>query len=63
MAREIGRIETKLSQSKESKTETQKITKTPAPLKTVGGSSTGVSSKNPDEMDYEDFKKWRLANS
>lgn len=66
IAREIGKLEAKLSLSKEENTETKefkKPTKAPAPLKTVGNKSTGGSTKSPDEMDFHEYKKWRAANS
>jgi hypothetical protein len=65
MAREIGKIEAKLSRSKttEAQEEIKKITKAPAPLKPVGSKSSGISNKSPDEMDFHEYKKWREANS
>lgn len=63
LAREIGKLEAKLSSSKEVYQETKKPTKTPAPLKTVGNKSSGTSTKSPDEMDFHEYKKWRAANS
>lgn len=63
LAREIGKLEAKLSTSKEAyQTETKKPTKAPAPLKTVGNKSSGTSTKSPDEMDFHEYKKWRQAN-
>ena len=65
VAREIGKIEARLTYSKPQKTtgeETKKITKAPPPLKTLGNKSTGASTKSPDEMDFREYKKWREAN-
>lgn len=63
-AREIGKIEARLSLSQAQQTGTKKstITKASAPLKTVGNKSSGGSTKSPDEMDYHEYKKWREAN-
>lgn len=64
LAREIGRLEARLSPSKEaSNTETRKPTKAPAPLRTVGNKSSGTSTKSPDEMDFPEYKRWRAAKS
>lgn len=63
IAREIGKLEAKLALSKEEKSETKKTTKAPAPLKTLGNKSTGLSTKSPDEMDFHEYKKWREANA
>lgn len=63
LAREIGRIESKLApeSSEESKPEIKKITKAPRPLAPVGTNQKGVVPKTPDEMSYQDYKKWREA--
>lgn len=64
IAREIGKLEAKFSLSLTNKQqETKKITKTAPPLKTLGNKSTGASTKSPDEMDFDEYKKWRAANS
>lgn len=57
---EIGKIEAKI-QEKNSSTPTKQAkqtTKAPPPIKPVGTSGTGTS-KNPEEMSFSEFKKWR----
>ncbi len=65
-ARELGKLEAKLQSIDASDDEPKKplikTTKAPAPLKTLGKSSKSVV-KDPDEMNFQEFKKWRLANS
>jgi hypothetical protein len=57
-AREIGKIEAKLPDLSSDK-ETKKITtKAPAPLKPVGGGSTGTTVPL-DELDYQAYKAAR----
>lgn len=58
-ARELGKFEARIKAS-ESKTETTKTTKAPPPVKPVG-SKANATSKSPDEMSYQEFKKWREA--
>ena len=60
-AREMGKFEAKyLSASTEKETTKQiKSTKAPQPITPVGSRSTNALSKSPDEMDYQDYKKWR----
>lgn len=55
-ARELGKFEAGLKPSKAS--EQIKTTKAPAPISPVGSKGSN-SSKNPDEMDFQAFKKWR----
>ena len=59
---EVGKIESKIL-AKTSKTSSQKnkVTKTkaPKPISPIGSSKTGSSKKNPDEMSYQEYKKWR----
>jgi len=59
-ARELGKFESKLASSKAAapKRET-KITKAPAPISPVGSKGTGASTKNPDDMSFEEFERWR----
>lgn len=59
----LGRFDHQLSLQKEQSKETKKTTKAPAPIKPVGKSSTGQSSKSPEEMDFQEYKKWRQANA
>lgn len=60
IARELGKLESKITPaaSDEKKPETKKKTEAPAPVSPVG-SKGGSSTKSPDEMDYREFKKWR----
>jgi hypothetical protein len=64
-ARELGKFEAKyLSSAAESKTETKtetKTTKAPKPIAPVGTSSSGSQTKDPGEMSYQEFKKYREA--
>lgn len=57
-AREIGKFETKIQKTLEPKKEIKK-TKAPAPIEPVGGRSSQVAMKTPEEMDFREFKKWR----
>lgn len=57
-AKEIGKIEARLSNQSESKKEI-KVTKAPQPLKTVGAGSKGTIQKSPDDMSFEEYKAWR----
>ena len=58
-AREIGKLETKLAAEFKDKPPkaTKKITKAPAPVKP--STVSGVISKDPDKMSYEDYRKYR----
>jgi hypothetical protein len=56
-AREIGKLESRFSQASEKKDPEKRITKAPAPLSTVHGK--GKVEKDPDSMEYGEFKKWR----
>lgn len=59
-AREIGKIEARLTQSSpQEKTVEKKLTKTPAPINPVG--SKGVTaSKSLNDLSYEDYKRVRM---
>lgn len=61
-ARELGKIESRIAaQSPDpKKTESKKITKAPQPISPVGQKG-GASEKSPDEMPYQEYKKWREA--
>jgi hypothetical protein len=58
-ARELGRFETKIFKASETSKETQ-TTKAPPPISPVGKGKV-VSTKDPGEMPYQEFKKWREA--
>lgn len=60
-AREIGKFEAKLLKSSDSSKQTKEIktTKASAPLKPVGSNSKVTIEKSPDEMDFQEYKKWR----
>jgi chromosome segregation ATPase len=60
-AKEIGKIEARLTSKSESKKEI-KVTKAPQPLKAVGSGSKGTIQKSPDDMSYEEFKEWRKTH-
>ena len=57
-AREIGKIEARLAKSESSEKPEIKITKTPAPIKPVGTSST-KTGKSLEDMSFADYKKAR----
>lgn len=59
LAREIGRLESKIL-SQQSSSKEVKTTKAPPPLKTV--SSNTKAAKSPDDMDFQEYKKWRASN-
>ena len=64
IAREIGKIEARIALSKESdKTEessSKKVRKAaPKPISPIGASKTQVSNKKPEDMSYQEYKKWR----
>lgn len=59
-AREIGKIEARLSQNLESnKPREARITKTPPPIDPVGSKSSGKTFKSPEEMSLAEYKAWR----
>ncbi len=60
--REFGKLEARLAKDSGTQKEVSKKTNAPAPLKTVGTSSTKASTKSPDEMDFKEYKKWRESN-
>lgn len=60
MAKEIGKLEDKISSKYDSSPKEKKTTKAPAPLTPVSGSSKG--SKSPNEMSFQEYKAWRAAN-
>ncbi|MEQ1666497.1 MAG: hypothetical protein ABL927_14110, partial [Bdellovibrionales bacterium] len=56
-ARELGKFEAKISKSEVK--EEVKITKAPKPITPVSSKSISGSSKNPDEMSFNEYKVWR----
>ncbi len=56
-ARELGKFEAKLSQSSLKKPETKK-TNAPPPINPVGSKAT-KSTRSPEEMSFQEYKKWR----
>lgn len=59
-AREIGKIEARLSQNLDSpKTKEVKLTKTPPPIEPVGSKSAGKTFKSPEDMTIEEYRAWR----
>jgi hypothetical protein len=60
-AREIGKLEAKLKSAQE-KPAAKTTTKAPAPISQVGKGSAKVA-KDPDNMPYQEFKKWREEQS
>ena len=62
-AREIGKLESKLvAKSAEPKIETKKLTKAPPPVSPVGSKGV-VATKSLSEMDYEEYKRARMAEN
>jgi hypothetical protein len=63
-AKEIGKLETKLSAAAEEPakpaTASRKTTVAPEPARPVAGGTT-VVERNPDSMSYQDYKRFRLA--
>ena len=58
--RELGKFEAKLSLNGE-QAKPPAVSKAPPPISPVGQGSTR-STKPPEEMNYQEFKKWRLKN-
>jgi hypothetical protein len=65
-AREIGKLEVKLTadrQPEPAKSQTaRKTSKAPEPVTPISGGKT-VVEKRPDQMDYQEYKIWRLSQS
>lgn len=60
-AEALGRFKERMAKL-ESPREQLKTTRAPTPIKPVGSKSSGTSSKAPDEMNFQEFKKWRVAH-
>lgn len=63
-AREIGKIEARLSsiQKQETAQKTKTKTKAPPPISPLSGSNSGSLQKRPDEMSGDEYLKWRKQN-
>lgn len=62
MAKALGRMEARLEKSSSEKNEKPKIktSKAPRPISAIKSKGNATSSaKNPDEMTYQEYKKWR----
>lgn len=57
-ARALGKFEARLAKENQ-ETKPVKTTKAPPPIKTVGSKASSASTKSPDEMDFQDYKRWR----
>jgi len=60
LAKELGKLEFQLSKDSESKPKEKKHSKAPQPIKPVTRSGS-TASTTPEDMSYEDYKKWREA--
>lgn len=60
-AREIGKIEAQFNRdnSKSNSVQDRKITKAPPPIIPVGSKNSARIEKSPDEMSFQEYKKWR----
>jgi hypothetical protein len=61
-AREIGKIEARLSKS-QSPSKEAKQTKAPQPISPVGNKGSGKAAKNPDNMSFSEYKIWRESRA
>jgi hypothetical protein len=57
-AREIGKIEARISKEPETRSE-KKSTKAPPPISPVGSKGTAKVMKSPEDMSIEEYKQWR----
>ncbi len=65
-AKELGKIEAKLTKQAETSEKPAaqaKTTQAPKPIAPVGTKSSGAATKSPDEMSYQEFKAWRESQS
>lgn len=61
LVKALAVIEYRLASNSEQKTkEPKKQTKAPAPVSSIGASSA-AASKHPDDMSYDEYKKWRAS--
>ena len=57
--RELGKFEARILNGEQAKPPA--VSKAPPPISPVGQGSTR-STKSPDDMDYQEYKRWRLKN-
>lgn len=62
IAREIGRLEARLSSKQETKQQTITKSKAPPPMNPLSGSSGSGIKKRPDQMTGDEYLKWRQQN-
>lgn len=60
-ARELGKLETKLSKTTDEKQETKKQTKAPAPIAPVTSKGSAKINKDPENMSFQEYKTWRAS--
>jgi hypothetical protein len=60
-AREIAKIEAKLSSQPATPPPQRKTTSAPPPIKPIGASSTAGVQKDPDKMSMAEYEQWRLS--
>lgn len=60
-ARELGRIEAGLTRETPAQNPKPKTSAAPAPIKPVG-KGAAPSAKKPDEMDFQEYTRWREAD-
>ena len=60
-AREIGKVEARLAKQAESPKEEKKLTKAPPPLNPVGSKGSVKAAKSPEDMDFQEYKRWRVS--
>lgn len=58
---EIGKFEERISKAS-SKKEAVSVSKAPSPISPVNAASTGKMSKSPDEMSFQEYKRYRAEN-
>jgi hypothetical protein len=61
-AREIGKIEARLSKA-HSPSKEAKQTKAPQPISPVGNKGSGKPAKSPENMNFGEYKKWRESRA
>lgn len=61
LAKEIGKLEYKLSSEASSSSKEIKTTKAPPPVKAIGTNSKTVT-KDPEKMSFQEYKKWYAEN-
>lgn len=56
--REMGKREARLSMNSSAEVVAPKTTKAPPPVKPISGKGTVVSTKDPGDMSYQEYKEW-----